>query len=170
MNALTELIEDASPAPLVWPKPCRTCNAVHTADDWERLQRKGFVGIWLSAGIKYATELRNCDCGSTLAIEVPFPGAASRRTKPTITTTGATMDNATTVLSTRSSRHLISVGQLKHTPLGKYSQEQLQSAAELVALELQKAIDASDEVTMKRLTIDADEVKAELDRRDLHAA
>ncbi len=74
------------------------------------------------------------------------------------------------VLSTRSSRHRLSVGQLKGTPLGAYSQEQLESASELVVREIEKAAETGDEVALKRLTLDADELRAELERRDLTAA
>lgn len=76
----------------------------------------------------------------------------------------------TTVLSTRSTKHHITVGQLRHTPLGKYTQEQLESAAELVKLELDKAIASESAEDLKRLTLDADELKAELERRHLTAA
>lgn len=75
-----------------------------------------------------------------------------------------------TVLSTRSSRHHLSVGQLRHTPLGSYTQEQLESASEVVVREIEKATESGDEVTLKRLTVDADELRAELERRDLTAA
>lgn len=75
-----------------------------------------------------------------------------------------------TVLSTRSSRHHLTVGPLRHTPLGAYTQEQLESAKEVVTRALDEAIKANDEAGMKRLTTDADELRAELERRRLSAA
>lgn len=75
-----------------------------------------------------------------------------------------------TVLSTRSSRHHLTVGQLRNTPLGAYSQEQLESAQEVVTRALDESIKANDEAGMRRLTNDADELRAELERRRLSAA
>jgi transposase-like protein len=53
--------------PASFPKPCR-CGIVHTRDTWKDLPLAGEMpdeGVTL--------ELRNCPCGSTLAIELPLP-------------------------------------------------------------------------------------------------
>lgn len=76
LEAVAALPEDAPPAPQVWPKVCRCCEASHSEADWNALQLKGYSGRWQSNGTGFAVELRNCACGSTLGIEGPFPGQA----------------------------------------------------------------------------------------------
>ena len=82
----------------------------------------------------------------------------------------ATKKSRTRVVTTTSSSHCLSFGQLRHTPLGKYSLEQLESAEAQLDLEQTKAEATGDAVTTKRLATDARELKAELERRNLHAA
>ena len=67
------------------------------------------------------------------------------------------------------STYRLTVGPLKG-PIGTFTVEQLESARELVDVELTKAEEARDETTAKRLQRDANELKNELERRDLSAA
>lgn len=77
----------------------------------------------------------------------------------------------TRVINTaRGSQHLLSVGQLRNTPIGRYTQDQLESAGELVDRELETALRTEDEEGLKRLKVDADELTAELERREVTAA
>jgi hypothetical protein len=54
------------PGPCAAPKGCRSCGAVYGPVEWRFLECVGLQsdlqGGWL--------ELRNCTCGSTLAVEV----------------------------------------------------------------------------------------------------
>jgi len=67
-----------------------------------------------------------------------------------------------TVLAKAESRTL-SVGPLRSTPVGKYSQDQLESARLLVAAEQKKA--SGDEELCSRLELDLQAVEQELERR-----
>lgn len=48
-----------------WPKKC-ACGAEHTRDGWRKL---AFVGRLPSCG-EDALEIRNCVCGSSIAVEI----------------------------------------------------------------------------------------------------
>lgn len=77
---------------------------------------------------------------------------------------------STRVVTTTSSRHTLSVGPLRHTPIGSMTAEQLESARQLVDAALQKAVDAGDDVTKKRLAADVRQLNTELERREFSAA
>ena len=60
--------DDAAPKQETWPKKCG-CGAVHTEEQWENLS---YVGIQHSGLDDFPDlEMRNCTCGSTMAIVVP---------------------------------------------------------------------------------------------------
>jgi hypothetical protein len=82
----------------------------------------------------------------------------------------ATKKSRTRIVTTTSSTHCLSFGQLRQTPLGNLSMEQLESAETLLDLEQTKAEATGDTVAEKRLAVDERELKAELERRNLHAA
>lgn len=48
-------------------KTCTCCGRQHDAASWAALPLKGYVGVVA----RVTLELRNCTCGSTLAVEVP---------------------------------------------------------------------------------------------------
>ena len=62
-----------TPTQWEWPKICRCCDTIYTRQGWGRLHRVGFMGHFRHRGSVYALELRDCVCGSTLAIEVEIP-------------------------------------------------------------------------------------------------
>lgn len=78
-----EEIEDV-PAPQVWPKKCPCCARVHDASAWQCLNLVGFCGAFKAHGVRYAVELRNCICASTIGIEVKL-AMAEPTTEPTFT-------------------------------------------------------------------------------------
>ncbi len=53
-----------------WPKKCNRCNKTYDADAWEKLS---YVGVQKGdPDIEVPDlEMRNCSCGSTLAITCP---------------------------------------------------------------------------------------------------
>lgn len=53
-------------------RACRTCGRAHDAESWAALPLLGWQGL-RREGETTCLELRNCECGSTLAIEVPMP-------------------------------------------------------------------------------------------------
>ncbi len=76
----------------------------------------------------------------------------------------------TRVVTTVSSTHTLSVGPLRSTPIGRMSLEQLESAAELVNQESEKAEQRGDEVALARLRKDGLQLDAEIERREFSAA
>lgn len=71
MSALDTLPEDA-PAAQTWPKRC-ACGTAHDVASWSALKLLGHCGEWQSHGVRYAVELRDCVCGSTIGIETTLP-------------------------------------------------------------------------------------------------
>ena len=67
-----------------------------------------------------------------------------------------------TVLA-KAEAHTLSVGPLRSTPVGKFTQDQLESARLLVAAELKKA--SGVEELCSRLELDLQAVEQELERR-----
>jgi hypothetical protein len=61
---------DAPAQPAVWPRVCRCCERTHTEAQWNSLTKRGYVGAWRAGGRLYAVELRDCDCRTTLGVEV----------------------------------------------------------------------------------------------------
>lgn len=51
-----------------WPKACSCCGRPITEEQWEGLE---YVGVQRGTEEIPDLELRNCGCGSTLAIVVP---------------------------------------------------------------------------------------------------
>ena len=49
-------------------KVCPTCSATYTQAAWERLELKGEMDDRASSADGERLELRNCSCGSTIAI------------------------------------------------------------------------------------------------------
>lgn len=54
-------------------KRCSCCGHDHDAESWGSLE---YLGIMDPEDGEPAIEMRNCTCGSTLAIELPGTGAA----------------------------------------------------------------------------------------------
>lgn len=58
------------------PKPCRMCGTLYpTLDAWQALPHVG--DQWADADVHgpvTRTEMRNCPCGATLAIDYEYPG------------------------------------------------------------------------------------------------
>ena len=81
-----------------------------------------------------------------------------------------TKKKPTRVVTATNSKHCLSFGPLRQTPLGAQTLEQLQTAEVLLDLEQTKAEATCDEVTRKRLATDERELKAELERREFSAA
>lgn len=77
-----------------------------------------------------------------------------------------------TTVRAKAEKHTLSVGPLRATPVGRYTQEQLESARQLVAAELKRLEHSADEGQLSRLEQDLDSVEQELERReaDLGAA
>ena len=74
------------------------------------------------------------------------------------------------IVTTTNSRHCLTFGPLRKTPIGTMTLEQLESAVQLLEAEEKIANDRSDEMAIKRLAKDASELKAEIERRNLSAA
>lgn len=53
-----------------WPKACSCCKRAISEDDWESMDYVGIQKGDADIGVP-DLELRNCGCGSTLAIVVP---------------------------------------------------------------------------------------------------
>lgn len=53
-----------------WPKTCTCCGAKITEDDWETMSYCGVQNGDAEIGVP-DLELRNCSCGTTLAIVLP---------------------------------------------------------------------------------------------------
>lgn len=68
MSALIEL-----KAAAVLVATCSACGRHFTAEDWERLERRGYVGHWRAHRKLYAIEMRQCPCNGTMGIEVENP-------------------------------------------------------------------------------------------------
>lgn len=62
----------SSPAPSV--KVCRCCSRVFTREAWELLEAP-VGGLYMTDG-ETVLELRNCACGTTLALPVDLPPEA----------------------------------------------------------------------------------------------
>lgn len=62
--------DDEFPREESWPKTCTCCGAKITEDDWERMSYVGVQRGDAEIGVP-DLELRNCACGTTLAIVVP---------------------------------------------------------------------------------------------------
>lgn len=58
---------DATPHP-TWPKPCG-CGKSYNAATWAALKFVGWYETENDDGLAYFLELRNCSCGSTLAVD-----------------------------------------------------------------------------------------------------
>lgn len=53
-------------------KLCACCHRAYTLDQWEDLPEVGTQSDEVDAsGQEWALELRNCPCGSTLAVRIP---------------------------------------------------------------------------------------------------
>lgn len=76
----------------------------------------------------------------------------------------------TRVVTSTSSTHILSVGPMRSTPIGRMTLEQLESAVELVRQEQEKAEQRSDELALTRLRKDKAQLAAEIERRELSAA
>ena len=63
-------VDEAPKTLAVWPKVCACCSTKHSPDEWGALPLVGFVGHFRGVRERYAVELRNCSCGSTLGIDV----------------------------------------------------------------------------------------------------
>lgn len=46
------------------------CGRTHSAEEWEQLKKVGLVGAYATGGRIKVVELRNCQCGSTIGVEV----------------------------------------------------------------------------------------------------
>lgn len=53
-----------------FPRTCRCCETQYTAATWLKLAKRGYVGAYRAHGRLHAVELRDCECGSTLGVEV----------------------------------------------------------------------------------------------------
>lgn len=76
----------------------------------------------------------------------------------------------TRIVTSTSSTHTLSVGPLRSTPIGRMTLEQLESAAELVRQEQDKAEQRGDELALTRLRKDKTQLDAEIERREFSAA
>lgn len=76
------------------------------------------------------------------------------------------------VVRSKAESRTLSVGPLRSTPVGKLTQDQLESSRHLVAATLKELERAADETTLERLEADLRAVEEELERRefDLGAA
>ena len=74
------------------------------------------------------------------------------------------------VVSATSSRHVLSFGPLRTTPVGSFTPDQLESAIQQLEVEKQRAAERSDELAEKRLATDERELTTELERRSFTAA
>ena len=51
-------------------KCCPCCGRAHDAQGWSELRLCGYVGAYQAHGVRRAVELRHCECGSTIGLEV----------------------------------------------------------------------------------------------------
>lgn len=63
-------MSDDHPVTQHWPRRCKVCEAAIDQAAWSKLQKLGYVGAFRAHGQLYAVELRDCECGSTLGLEV----------------------------------------------------------------------------------------------------
>lgn len=63
---IAETLPPPSTLPAPPPKVCTCCGTPHDAFAWSRLP---YVGVMRDE--EGAIELRNCGCGSTIAVEIP---------------------------------------------------------------------------------------------------
>ncbi|MBL8924102.1 MAG: hypothetical protein JNJ54_34925 [Myxococcaceae bacterium] len=73
-----------------------------------------------------------------------------------------------TTLKAKAETRTLSVGPLRSTPVGKYTQDQLESARQLVAVELKRLEHSADSEALSRLEQDLQAVEEELDRRSVN--
>lgn len=71
------------------------------------------------------------------------------------------------VVRAKAEAHTLSVGPIRSTPVGKLTQDQLESAKQLVALELKRLEHAADSETLARLERDLSALEEELERREV---
>lgn len=71
------------------------------------------------------------------------------------------------IVRAKAESHTLSVGPLRGTPVGRYSQDQLESAKQLVAVELKRLEHVADQDTLNRLERDLSVLEAELERREV---
>lgn len=70
----SDALETDVPQEQGWPKQCG-CKRTFTQEQWRCLQLVGYCGAFKALGERYAVELRNCICASTIGIEVKLPMA-----------------------------------------------------------------------------------------------
>ena len=56
-----------------FPKACGCCGKSHSEAEWRKLFLCGYTGALVGVSDTLALEMRNCECGSTLAVEVVWP-------------------------------------------------------------------------------------------------
>jgi hypothetical protein len=58
------------------------CGRVHTPEAWQALRLAGCLDALDDDGVPYTLELRDCGCGSTIAIELPRHAPAESAVAP----------------------------------------------------------------------------------------
>lgn len=72
LYAIADIPHDTH-TPLDWPKTCPCCARRFAESSWNSLKLRGYVGAFQANGRRYAVQLRDCVCGSTIGLETELP-------------------------------------------------------------------------------------------------